>query len=488
MKIKINYKVLLVTFAVAAFLFSCSEDFLVQNPRLSQSNELTLSSFKGLQSATASAYSRLCATGWYGCEMVALGDLKGGLGKRGAVTSGRYTNEYLWSSTPASTSGLWSQAYYTIARANNVITTIDGGFSENNVTQDQLDGIKGECLFLRAIAHFDLAREFALPYSLGRGNMGVPIVLVTANDYPARSTVGEVYDQVVADLTAAIPMLSDVNPRGGDHAWADKMAAKALLAKVNLYMENWQDAADLASDVISSGDYAMFTTADYQTWDKGGYWGGDYQGGGSTKNEIIFQVDGSDANSQQGYWESIAYETSPAGYGDVGASKDLLNMFEAGDVRRDSMFLEPSQYPNDAWTLKYPGRLGAIREFNFPVLRLSEMYLIRAEAVLNGASASATPLADYNMIRTNRGLAAATDVNLATIYDERARELCFEGNQLFDLARTQRNLVRTDYTGTSRKNVAFVKGGSADDNWLWAMPIPQTEMDANVNMVQNPKY
>ena len=83
MKIKVNHKILIVTFVAAAFLFSCSEDFLVQNPRLSQSNELTLSSYKGLQSATASAYSRLCATAWYGCEMVALGDLKGGLGISG---------------------------------------------------------------------------------------------------------------------------------------------------------------------------------------------------------------------------------------------------------------------------------------------------------------------------------------------------------------------------------------------------------------------
>ncbi len=161
-----------------------------------------------------------------------------------------------------------------------------------------------------------------------------------------------------------------------------------------------------------------------------------------------------------------------------------------GDVRA-ALFLQPSKYPGEYWSLKYPGRLGKTpkREYNTPVLRLAEMYLIRAEAILNGASTSGvTALADFNAIRTNRGLAAATTVDLAEIYRERRRELCFEGNELFDLARTQRSLVRVDFTGLANKNITFVAGGSADANYLWAMPIPQAEKDANVNMVQNPGY
>ena len=88
------------------------------------------------------------------------------------------------------------------------------------------------------------------------------------------------------------------------------------------------------------------------------------------------------------------------------------------------------------------------------------MYLIRAEAILNRASVSGvTALSDFNAIRTNRGLIAATSVNLAELYKERRRELCFEGNELFDLARTQRSLVRVDYTGLTNKDITFVAGG-----------------------------
>jgi len=118
------------------------------------------------------------------------------------------------------------------------------------------------------------------------------------------------------------------------------------------------------------------------------------------------------------------------------------------------------------------------------------LYLIRAEALVKGATiAGATPLSDLNAIRTKRGLAPTATVPTADeIYRERRRELCFEGNELFDLARTQRSLSRTDFNGSMRKDIPFVVGGTAITNYLWAMPIPQSECDANINMVQNPEY
>jgi len=482
MKTKIEYKILFLIILVG-LSFSCSKDFLVEIPRLAQSNELTLSSFKGLDASTAGAYSPLCATSWYGAGLVITADMKGGNAKRGSVQSGRYVDEYLWNNSPSSTSQLWTTAYATIARVNNVINVIDAGFTESGITQEQLDQLKGECLFLRALSYFDLARIYCQPYIAGRDNLGVPVVLVTENGYPARNTVGEVYDRVVEDLKNSIPLLTST--RNDDAAWASNTASNALLAKVYLYMGYWQEAADYASTVIGTPGLSLFTAADYTTWDNDGYWGS-----GGPGAEIIFQVDGSEGNSSHGYWEAISYMMDPDGYGDAAASNDVRNLYEAGDVRAN-LFLQPSKFPGEYWSLKYPGRLGKTpkREYNTPVLRFSEMYLIRAEALLNGAAISGvTALADFNAIRTNRGLTDAVTVDLTEIYKERRRELCFEGNELFDLARTQRSLVRVDYTGLSNKDITFVAGGSAEVNYLWAMPIPQAEMDANVNMVQNPGY
>ena len=158
-------------------------------------------------------------------------------------------------------------------------------------------------------------------------------------------------------------------------------------------------------------------------------------------------------------------------------------MEEGVDVRHD-LFINTANWPNDYWSLKYPGKApdGNLREDNIPVLRLSEMYLIRAEAILNGASISgATAIGDVNMIRSNRGATALGDVTLTVLYQERRRELCYEGHELFDLARTQRGLVRVDYDGAVNQNIPF-------PDYRWAMPIPQFEIDANENMEQNPGY
>jgi starch-binding outer membrane protein, SusD/RagB family len=470
---------------ILSLLGSCSEEFLEEVPRLSLSNELALSSYQGLESSTVGSYSTLCTDSWYGAGLVITADLKGGNAKRGPVSSGRYIPEYFWINDATTTSNLWTNAYAVIARANNIINVIDGGFTELGVTEAQLNQLKGENLFLRALSHWDMVRLYAQPYAAGADNPGVPVVLVTENAYPARNTVGEVYTQVIADLKSAETLLLGVNPRGDDGAWATSWSAKALLAKVYLYMENWQQAAVYANDVIENGPFELFTPAEYTTWDQGGYWGSGGEG-----SEIIFQVDGSENNTSHGYWLAISYMVDPDGYGDIATSHDLINLFEAGDVRRD-LFLEPALYPGEYWTLKYPGRLGKTpkREYNTPVLRLAEMYLIRAEALLNGASvAGKTALADYNTLRAERGLAAVASVNLADIYAERRRELNFEGNELFDLARTERSLVRTDYDGVENQNVPYIVGGTLLQNKLWAMPIPKAETDANINIVQNAGY
>ncbi len=458
-------------------VFSACEDFLTKESRLNQTNELTLSTYKGLTSATVGAYSPLYLTSWYGRDFIVTADLKGGNARISPITSGRFQTQYQWSDVSTATIDLWSSAYNLIARTNNVINALSD-FTEKDVDQADIDNLRGECLFLRALGYFDLVRFYAQPYSSGTDNPGVPIVLVTEIGKPARNTVGEVYQQIVSDLTAADGIINKSNRHGDDadsRAWASSDAVKALLARVYLYMENWQAAADYASEIINSGDYQLYDVLTYTTWDKGGVWGTD------AASEIIFEVYGAEGNSSHGNWDVISYIMSPDGYGDIGASHDVYDLYEDIDIRKQ-LFRTTDQYPNSLWSLKYPGKEGDLREDNIPVLRLGEMYLIRAEALLNGATISrASALKDYNALRVPLGLDEATTVTLNDIYDERRRELCFEGHRLFDLARTKRSLVRTDYDGSVNKDVPF-------PDYKWAMPIPQGELDANENCIQNEGY
>jgi len=461
---------------VASLLMMSCDDFLTQPPELQQTTALTLSTYDGLLAAAVGTYSIMYDDFWYARDFVVMADLLGGNSKISPITSGRFMEEYLWTNTPTNTANLWTDAYDVIARCNNIINELEN-FSEVGVTETQLNALEGEVKFTRALAYFDMARLYCPPYAAGASNIyGLPIVLVTENGKPARNTLGETYDQIVSDLEFAVEHMSDAPLHEGTDlkGWGSRDAAVALLARVSLYMERWQDAADYATEIIESEDYRLYTPAEYTTWDSGGVWGTD------AAPEIIFEIFGNEGNSAHPNWDQITYIMSPRGYGDIGASKDVINLFETGDVRAN-LFTNTADFPDDFWSLKYPGKGGNLRIDNIPVLRLSEMYLIRAEAVLNGASSTTTAADDLNTLRTARNASALTNPGLNDVYQERRRELCFEGHELFDLKRTQRDLVRVDYDGAVNQNIPA-------SDYRWAIPIPIDELDANPNMVQNPGY
>lgn len=455
-----------------SLVFTSCEDELEQLPPQQLSNELSLGTYDNLVLATNGIYTQIGGTSWYGRNFTVIADLKGGNAKSSPLNSGRFQTEYNWANSAGSSAGLFDNGYNLIARANNVINALEG-FEETGISQDQLNQLEGEAKFLRALAYFDMVRMYAQPYSYDPSSLGLPVVTVTEIATPARNTVAEVYTQIVADLTDAETMLAALSTGGlrGETdrvALATKEAAQALLAKVYLYMEDWTNAATYAGKLISNSKYSLYTAANYAT-----VWGTD------GASEVIFEVYGDQTETAWGGFDDIGYIYDPTGYGDVCASNQLMALYESGDVRAD-VFKTDAGYPGYTWPNKYPGK-EELRVNNVVVLRLAEMYLIRAEAVLHGAAGNA--LNDFNAVRTNRGLAAATTVSLNDVYNERRRELCFEGNQLWDLSRTGRGLDRDE----SETNIA----GDIDipfPDYRWAMPIDIFEMDNNPNMVQNPGY
>ena len=473
----------LLSISLALLLFGCS-DFLVEAPKTSQSDVLTLSEYSGLNKATAGAYSPLYSSQWYGSDFMLDAELRSGNGKRPAesdYTSGRYIVPYSLDYNATSTPALWSIAYYVISCANNVIDAITtDDKTTGTVTQQDLNNLHAECLFLRALAHFDLVRLYAQPCTYQPDGPGVPIIdrPQAATDKPARNTVKEVFDFIVSDLREAEKLMAENYARGGisDPAAAcTKPAIQALLSRAYLYMGQWQNAADYATKVITNPKFRMWTPSQYRT-----VWTQDI----STWGEVIFEIYGARSNSYDPFWTGVSYMTNPAGYADCAASNDLVFMYEAGDVR-GTLFRGVDDVPNLFWTLKYQGKGRAQPDVaNLPVLRLSEMYLNRAEAIVNGANvAGATAISDLNVITSNRNARAYTAVTKEDVFQERRKELAWEGHLWFDYSRCGRGMVRTDFTGTNitNKDIPF------PDN-RWAMPINKRELDVNENLVQNPGY
>jgi hypothetical protein len=375
----------------------------------------------------------------------------------------------------------WNLAYLVASAANNIITHLTEDKKTLTVTLQDLDNLRAECLFLRSLAHFDMLRLFGQSYNYQPDGPGVPIIdrLQLPTDMPARNTVKEVFDFVVAGLKEAEAIMANDYARrniADPTAACTKPAIQALLSRVYLYMGQWQNAADYATKVINNTKYRMWTAGEYPT-----VWTKDVPSAG----EVIFEVYGSRNNSYNPGYEAIMWLTCPAGYSDCAASNDLLSLYATGDVRRN-VFIGASDVPDLFWTAKYAGKgVGAPDVNNTIVLRLSEMYLNRAEALVNGATISgATALSDLNVITSNRDATPYEGaVTKDDVFKERRTELAFEGHLWFDHSRTGRPMVRNDFTGTTIANKDLPYPDSR-----WAMPINQSELSVNKNLVQNPGY
>lgn len=466
-------------------LSSCNEDeFLYEAPEQKQSTEITLGSIDGIKKAVAGAYSPLSAAAWYGSDFITNCELRACNARKpidNKWDSGRCKPGYDWSYTSSSTmSGLWSFAYYTIANANEVLDNVDGKADEQTV-----NGIKAEALFLRAISHFDLVRTFGQPYTQvdPTTSLGVPVMLHATNGTPARNTVAEVYEQIEADLLEAEKLMpDDYNTEGTYHqvvadykAVASKEAIQALLSRVYLYMGKWQAAADYATKVINSGKFGLWNEDELTTVYN--------QNVASPKSgEVIFEVYGDQGNylfSDQN-WEFLMWISSPRGSGDFGAAHDVYDLYSDEDARK-KLFVTDPEAGTQYWTTKYAGKDNSSPSYNNTILiRLSEMYLNRAEAQIKGATVDgATAQSDMTAVAKARGVASEA-VTERGVFTERRKELAFEGHIIYDFARFGYSLKRED-TNATLKEIPF-------PNYRWAMPIPKSEIDANPNMVQNPNY
>ncbi len=472
-----------IAISAMALGFAGCEGFLVREPHLQQSNELTLSTYDGLNKAVAGAYTHIASTSWYGQSWVIGAEMRSGNGVKNQVrNSGRCTAAYDWNYTPESTSGIWSYCYVLTAAVNNIMDNLEGK-ADVEITEQDLNNLRAESLFLRAFAHFHCVLTYGQPYTHAPESLGVPVVLHTdPAGKPARETVAKVYEQVVADLLEAELIIDPeyVRQGGADvNAYVNVHVIRAFLSRVYLYMGEWQKSADYATKVIDSGKYTMWTAEQYPE-----VWGTELGTG-----EVIFEIYGKRTNSAYGKWEDMSYLTSPDGSGDPMVSKELLGMYAAGDVRLDTYITtDVNNAAGRYWTAKYPGKgdNAAPDCNNIIIMRLSEMYLTRAEALLNGAViAGATPESDLNTIAANRGVANFLAVTAQDIKNERRKELAWEGHYIYDLARWGQSVNRDDaedFTLISmNRNVEF-------PNYRWALPLPQSELNVNENLVQNEGY
>ena len=345
-----------------------------------------------------------------------------------------------------SISGIWFICYDGINVANNVIDKVP---TISDMTLEEQNAALGELYFIRALNHFNLMNYFgSIPLKLQ------PTIGVSGLDAP-RVPINEVYAQIIEDLTFASVNL----PSSGDKYRATSYAAKAILARVYLYKGDYSQAITMASEVIDEGGYTLLDAyGDIFADDE--------------SSESIFEIYFSELERNR--VAEYNFPHSLNGRREVQPSENLLSAYEANDERFEASIAFEG---NDAYAIKYDDlSLGAD---NVIVIRLAEMFLIRAEARarLNGNIDDIK--SDINAIRTRANLLATNAQThsqlLTAIENERQVEFAFEGQRWFDLVRTNRAIDVLPNVNNINQTL---------------FPIPTGELQTNNHpgMVQNPGY
>jgi len=453
-------KIYLYNFLAATMLFSvCSscKDALNISPVDTVDQSKALLTSKDVEVALVGAYADLGSRNFYGGRPFLMADF---MANTGAIDWGgtfeelTQANTKLLLKTNIFVNNVWAAGYTAINDANNVLAAI------SKVEAAKKNRVEGEAKFIRAAAYFDLVRLFGKAYNDGSpsSNLGVPLVLTPTNgineqSYVSRATVSVIYNQVISDLTDAE---SKLPPDNG--FFASKYTAAAMLARVYLQMANYPAAGAAADRVISSGKFTLKTPfAD--AFPKIG------SAPGSNTSEDIFSMQVTNLTGFNAYNEFYG-SASYGGRGDAIISQNWIdNTYDPDDDRKNAFYDDD----DDIFTAKFANQYG-----NVSIIRLAEMYLIRAECNARLAPAAPiggqTPLQDLSVIRGRANLTTTT-ASVSDIINERQLEFAFEGFSLHDAKRTQTNIGSIPW----------------NDNRL-VFPIPQREMDANKKLTQNPGY
>lgn len=484
MKTFINIKIVLVFIVL---LSSCDKNL---EPFDSKSNAVALATPSDLQIATYGTYAGLVISDYTRFQHI-LSEYPGDNVALSGTTTDPLYNVYNYTDFPGNnvTTSFWRQAYKVVFSANQIIERITDG--ESGV----LDQLKGENLYLRAMAHFDLVRFFGRSFPQGDGsNPGVVIMDKTNGEaLPARSTVKEVYDFIIADLLKAASLMNSDK----DSRYASKEVAYALLSRVFLYKQDNTSAIEYANKVISSGRYELLGTEAYKTY---------FRAVPENNSETIFAIRHTQADNRLKSAIGSMYYNDPVtqstGWGEMYASKAYMNLLDKylEDVRHSFVELQldingdtlrrgnvPKYFIN-----KYNWQEN-IANLSSPVyLRLAEMYLIRAEA---NAKIGNNQLAidDVNLIRQRAGISGAglysigdlkgKNSVLEVVIEERRLELAFEGQRPNDLFRNNMPLVRA-YPGFHSLDRYNQTINPTDARVVFF--IPDRERTVNPNLTQNP--
>lgn len=479
------FKIITLTVSVL-FLYSCEEDLIVE-PNDSLTEIDFLNNPNNAINLVNGVYNKqldfeMYSFSWIGMTSITSDDADKGSSLSDAGTDKAKLDNLTFEASDISFREVWQGRYDGIGRANRALFYLD----QLEIQEALKNRLIGETKFLRSLFYFDLVRCFG----------GVPLVTtkIDINDSElinqvvfTRKTKQEVYAQIEIDLLEAIEKLPTKGQyTANDLGRASKEAAQALLSKVFLYQNKWQEAFDMSGMVIGSGQFALLTNyADV------------WREVGENKLESIYEIQASPGNGIRSYYFVQAPRGTPdLGWGFNTPSVSLESAYEANDTRKAATILYSNidlwdGYPASAgWSnprYNYKSYHSSIEESwnndrestgkNLRILKYSDILLIRAEAAMNLGNTTEA-LEKVNLLRVRAGLQALNGITMDELLKERRLEMAMEHDRWFDLVRTGKALSAMAANGKT-----FLVGTHE------VFPIPQNEIIlSGGRLLQNPGY
>jgi len=492
-KIINKYRLYPVLSAFILLAAGCDKSFLDLKPYTSAVLNEAIRNEADMNTALNGLYSSLRATDFYGRTFAVKGDLMSDDCFQSSQNSGRYTgfNLYNMVVTDGYASNIWLNSYNAIKNANLIINS---GLTNNN---DNISQMLSEAYAIRGMILFDLCRNFAKPYSDNPDGPGVPIVLTfDQNAKPARSTIKQVYTQVLNDLNQAYTIAKfnqgatmTFNATGQSRiinsSFISKYAIKALLARVYQNMGDWANAKTAALEVVNNAGFTLTTSAGLVN-----YWKGTTPR--IDKVETMFEVT-SDANNSVGdgtLANLYVPKTAGGSYGDILATKDFYDSYSITDTRKQlfNPGARPGQLGTAYYVTKYP--IDYTNYDDVKIIRYAEVLLILAEAYYNQGDFTNANLY-LNMVAQKRdplftGYNNTGVLVLEDILNEREKEFAFEGYRFWDFYRLKRSFVKPQAQDAGNAIIQSITVTPSTLNMIF--PIPKDEILINPNLVQNSGY
>jgi hypothetical protein len=456
-------KYILTALPMVMLFASCKKELNLKDPQ-GLDPQAALATDANIKRVLQGGYDAISSSNMYGGNVQMFADLAASDGQLNWVGTFNTYRE-VWGKSIITTNpivrDMWGAGYNAINIANSVLSNI------NKVVAADQNRIKGEALFIRGAMHFELVRFFAKDFTDGdpNANPGIPVMKTSTNSSdqvtkPSRAKVAEVYAAVIADLMEAETLLPATNG-----VYATKSAAAAMLARAYLQKADYAGARDAANRAITSATGKSLLPVFMNNFNQG-----------TNTAEDIFAIQVSDQDGANNLQLFYSVDIFGARDGDIEVEPTYLSLYGPNDARGTSTS-NPSATTafNTAFFTKYGAyRTTKWRDLykNPKVIRLAELYLIRAEANFRlGTAVGDTPLNDMNRIRNRAGATPFVVLTLNDFYEERRRELAFEGFGLHDAKRFKKT----------------IDGLPWNDNKL-VFPIPFREINANASLSQNPGY